>query len=65
MSEIKYLESSFGEADPILKCPALKLSELPDETPAPGMLIAALTADDLMGDDDAARPKPLSGLPPH
>ena len=45
----------------MLKCPAFRLSVLPGA--APGILIAVLTADDLMGDDDAARPMPPRGLP--
>ena len=58
-----YLESSLGDAEPILKCPALRPSELLAPRDAPGMFMAALTAEDLMGDDDAARADAPRGLP--
>ena len=58
-----YLESSFGDVEPILKCPALRPSELLVPRDVPGMLMAGLTAEDLIGDDDAARAAAPRGLP--
>ena len=61
--ECCYLESSFGDVEPILKCPAFRPSALFVPTAAPGMFIAALTADDRIGDDDAALAAAPRGLP--
>ncbi len=57
--------SSFGDVEPILKCPGLSPVSAAAAA-ASGIVMAALTADDdRMGEDEAARAAAavLSGLP--